>query len=163
MHCRHNALRDVPYEAARSSGMRPSKEVMVDSSGRRPADVYLPDWSCGTPLALDVTVSNPSQITTTFAARGGFSASELAAQAKDREKNALYSGQCQAQGVTFMAVAVCCYGGWLPCAEEFVKELALRSAVYSGISHGILCGQLWQRLSMALWRGNARAVLRDWW
>ena len=112
---------------------------MVDSSGRRPADVYLPEWSCGTPLALEVMFTNPSQITTTLAARRGNSESWQAAIAKNDEKNTLYSGQRQAQGVTFMAVAVCCFGGWLPCAEELVKELASRSAAYSGSSQGMVC------------------------
>ena len=124
MHGRHNALRDVLFEAARSAGLRPLKEVMVDSSGRRPADVYFPEWSRGAPLAIDVTVSNPSQITTTFAARDGFSASELAAQAKEAAKTSLYAEQCQARGVSFLAIAVCCYGGWLPHAADLVKELA---------------------------------------
>ena len=160
LHDRHDALRDVLCEAARSAGLRPLKEVMVDSSGRTPANVCFPEWSCGAALAIDVTVCNPSQITTTLAARDGFSASELAAEAKEKAKNTLYAGQCNARGVTFTPIAICCYGGWLPQATEVVKELALRSAASSGISHGMICGQLWQKLSIALWKGNARALLR---
>ena len=160
MHGCHNALRDVLDEAARSAGLRPLKEVMVDSSGRRPADVYFPEWSRGAPLAIDVTVCNPSQITTTLAARDGFSASELAPEAKEKSKNSLNAGQCNVRGVTFTPIAICCYGGRLPQAMEVVKELALRSAASSGISHGMTCGHLWQKLPIALWRGNARASLR---
>ena len=124
MYGRHHALRDVLFQAARSAGLRPRREVMVDSSGRRPADVYFPDWSRGEPLAVDVTVTNPSQTTTTLAARDGVTASELSAMDRDREKNRLYSAQCAAQGVAFMAAPVCCYGGWLPHACTFVTELA---------------------------------------
>eukprot|EP00973_Karenia_brevis_P003736 516468-Karenia_brevis.AAC.1 len=63
MYGRHHALRDCIYEAGRAGDARPWREAGVDHSGQRPADVYFPNWSCGRPLAIDVTVSNPSQST----------------------------------------------------------------------------------------------------
>ena len=160
MYGRHHSLRDVLFMAASSASLRSLKEVMVDTSGRRPADVYIPDWSQGGPLAIDVTVSNPSQITTALAARDGLSASELAALAKIDQKESLYASQCAAQGVTFMAVPVCCYGGWLTSNADFVRELASRAAAANGYDRSLQCARLWQRLSLTLWRGNARQLLR---
>ena len=113
MYGRHHAIRDVPFHAARTAGLRPRREVMVDNSGRRPADVYFPDWSRGEPLAIDVTVTNPSQTTVTLSARGGVNASERAAMDKNQEMSRPYVTHCAAQGVAFMAAPVCCYGGRL--------------------------------------------------
>ena len=160
MHGRHDSVRDILLEAARSAGCRRQKEVIVDSSGLRPADVYFPEWSRGMPLAVDVTISNPSQATTTHSATGGESASVRAALGKTAEKERKYQAQCASKGVEFLALVVCCYGGWLPEPEELVKEVALRVAYKSGISPALAIGQLWQRLSIAVWKGNARQVLR---
>ena len=163
MHSRHDAVRDCLFEAAKTAGVRPQKEVIVDSSGRRPADVLFPAWSRGRPLAIDVTVTNPSQISSTQSARDGLNASERAAVAKVSEKERKYKAQCAAKGVEFIAAAVCCYGGWLSEAEEVVKELGTRVAHRTHVSPGLAVGQLWQRIAVALWRGNARQVLRHTW
>ena len=161
MHGRHHALRDVLFEAGRSANLRPRKEVMVDSSGQRPADVYFPDWSRGRPLAIDVTVSHPSQSTTSLRARGEASASERAAERREAEKERRYKAKCGAKGVDFLAAAVCCFGGWLGDSEAVVGELADRIAYSTGLAASVAKAQLWQQLSIALWRGNARLILRN--
>ena len=58
---RHNALRDIIFTAARMAALSPKLEVpyLLPSSSARPADIYLPLWSSGTPAALDVTVISP--------------------------------------------------------------------------------------------------------
>ena len=110
MYGRHHALRDCLFEAARAAEQRPWREQAIDSSGKRPADVYFPAWSQGRPLALDVTISHPSQ-------------------------------------------------GWLPAAADMVDTLAGRVAERIGVAKSVASRQLWQRLSVVLWRGNARQVL----
>ena len=120
---RHHGLRDVLFEAARAAEMRPWREQQVDSSGRRPADVLFPQWSRGRPLAIDVTVSHPSQGTIAQQARSETSASERAALLQTAEKERKYSALCAAQGVDFMGVAVCAYGGWLSPAADVVGSL----------------------------------------
>ena len=52
-----------------------------------------------------------------------------------------------------------CFGGWLPEGEKNVQELAVNSAGRTGRDYGIVLMQFWQRLSIALWRGNARQIL----
>ena len=40
-----------------------------------------------------------------------------------------------------------------------IQELAVKSAGRAGRDYGIVLMQFWQRLSIALWRGNARQTL----
>jgi hypothetical protein len=168
MQGRHHAVQESLMTLCKSAGVPARKEVLIDSaSSQRPADVYLPHWSRGISYAVDVTVSHPSQALHTI--RDGVapvessSASVRAAEAKVALKTAKYSAQCDAHGVTFVAAAICCYGGWLDDAEKIVVELAERAAVRSGVELSVLKGQFWQRLSIALWKGNARQILHYSW
>ena len=160
MYGRHHAIRDIIYEAANAARLRPSKEAAIDASGQRPADVFLPDWSRGQPLAIDVTVTHFSQTSPHFNAELGYSASERAAQAKVTTKERLYKDQCTAQNVDFMAAAICSYGGWLPEGTAFIKRLAACLADSTGQDRSTVISNLWQRLSVALWRGNSWIVLQ---
>ena len=141
--------------------MAARREVLIDSSNHRPADVFLPHWSRGISYAVDVTVSHPSQAITPIRDGEGpqESASVRAAQAKVNQKTSKYKAQCDAQGVAFVAAAVCCFGGWLPESERIVNELAERAAVRTGSVASSLKEQFWQRLGAALWRGNAAQIL----
>ena len=60
---RHNSIRDVVFSVAQSAALVPSKEIagLVPGSLSRPADVFLPSWSCGRPAALDIHVISPLQ------------------------------------------------------------------------------------------------------
>ena len=93
-------------------------------------------------------------------ARVEATASEHAAVAKVREKDSKYAALCQAQGVEFLPLAVCAYGGWLPAGEEFAKQLARRLSDRTGLDSAIAISQFWQRASLALWRWNARLILK---
>ena len=69
--------------------------------------------------------------------------------------------RCAAQNVTFLPLAVCAFGGWLPAGEEFVNTLAGRIAEVTGVRKSVATAQLWQRLSLTLWRSNAQAIFHD--
>ena len=88
------------------------------------------------------------------------SASERAANAKVMAKERLYKEHCAAQNVEFMAAAICSYGGWLPEGIAFIKRLAACLAESSGQDKSVVTTKLWQRISVALWRGNASIVLQ---
>ena len=60
MYGRHHSVQECMIGLCRSAGVAARKEVLVDSSNNRPADVYLPSWSHGVSYAIDVTVSHPS-------------------------------------------------------------------------------------------------------
>ena len=161
MYGRHHAIRDVIFEAGRAAALRPRREVAVDNSGRRPADVFLPSFSQGRPLCIDVTISHPSQTTTTLQARGGVSASEQAALDKFVQKTRRYGEQCSSSGVDFLPVPVCAFGGMLESSTDFFDCLAARLAEHTGLNRSVAGSQLWQRLSVRLWTGNAKMVLQN--
>ena len=157
---RHDAIRDVLFEAARAAGLRPWRERGVDGSRRRPGDVYLPNWSRGRSLAADVTVSHPSQANLSNTAREeGESASLRAAVEAANRKDRKHRRQCETQGVDFLPLAVCSFGGWLPEGVEFVNSLARCLAERTSLEQGVVGAQLWQRLSVTLWRANAQAIM----
>ena len=108
---RHDALRDCFFEASKAAGLRPWKERGVDTSGHRPGDLFLPNWSLGRPLAVDVTVSHPSQATLSNQAREENSASKLAALRAASGKTRKHGARCLAAGVDFQPVVVCSFGG----------------------------------------------------
>ena len=153
---RHDAIRDVIFEACKAAGLRPWRERTVDATGHRPGDVYLPNWSLGRPLAADVTVSHPSQANaTTTQAEGEVSASKRAASQAADAKVRKHGARCSAAGVDFLPLAVCTFGGWLPEGVKFVSAVARRLAEHTGQSQSVVASQLWQRLSVTLWRTNA--------
>ena len=161
MYGRHHAIQECLLSLCQSSGVPARREVLIDTSGQRPADVYLPNFHRGVPVAIDVTVSHPSQSRSIPGddVTASQSASVGAALAKVDAKTRKYKAQCDARGVIFQAIAICSFGGWLQEGEELVKELAARAASRGGSEPGIIVAQFWQRLSLALWRGNARQIL----
>ena len=144
-----------------SAGVPAKREVLIDTSGQRPAHILLPNFLRGTAVAIDVTVSHPSQaeLISSDDALQRQSASERAAMDKADAKNRKYKSQCDSRGEHFQAATVCSFGGWLSEGEDFVKEIASRAGARAGGERGIFLSQYWQRLSFALWRGNARQIL----
>ena len=161
MYGRHHSIQECLMGLCKSAGVSAQKEILIDTSNQRPADVSLPHWRHGVSYAVDVTVSHPSQATTPSSdgADSPISASERAACAKCQAKDNKYRSQCEARGIEFLAAVVCCFGGWLEPGEDLVNDLATRSAARSGQSLPMIKSQFWQRLSMALWRGNAGQLL----
>ena len=70
-----------------------------------------------------------------------------------------HGARCATAGVDFLPLAVCTYGGWLPDGVKFVSQLADALADQSDQSRDLVRTQLWQRLSVTLWRSNARCIL----
>ena len=59
----HNAIWDMILSAAQCAAFAPSRKMpnLVSNSLPRPADIFLPSWSCDHPAALDVHVISPLQ------------------------------------------------------------------------------------------------------
>ncbi len=87
------------------------------------------------------------------------SASKRAACRAAREKIRKHGARCAAAGVDFLPLADCSYGGWLPDGEKFISAIARRVADHTGQLQGVVASQLWQRLSVTLWRTNAQIML----
>ena len=104
----------------------------------------------GVDLAADVTVSHFSQANPSLNASGEDNASVRAANRAANAKVVKHGPACRAQGVDFLPLAVCSFGGWLPEGEKFVRKVAERLAEKSGMDRSVVASQLWQRLSLTL-------------
>ena len=60
---RHNVLRDIIYDFCSIASWGPKKETphIFPSSSERPADIFVPNYSLGKDLVLDVAVTCPLQ------------------------------------------------------------------------------------------------------
>ena len=132
----------------------PKLEVpyLLPSSSARPADIYLPLWSSGTPAALDVTVVSPMQQSTL--ARSAITQGHALKVAADR-KMTLHSSHCHQVGIHFLPLPVESLGGWSSLAISTLKDIAFHQATRLDIPPGPCIQHLFQRLSIGLWRGNA--------
>ncbi|KAJ1503691.1 hypothetical protein HMI55_002349 [Coelomomyces lativittatus] len=118
----------------------------------RPADVQLGDRCC------DVAVTHPLQpkhLLASAAARGS-AVEAYAADVKCRK----YSAACTAANLVFVPLVVSAFGEWSDSSRPIFKEIASRIAAHKGIPFATAKAQLTQRLSIALMRGNARALLQ---
>ena len=61
---------------------------------------------------------------------------------------------CNLQGITFTPVAVESLGGWHKCAISEVKKLGCAKARHMGEEESVEVQRLFQKLSVALMRGN---------
>ena len=142
----YNHLRNHVYHFAASSGLNPELEkpglleprpylgavpengiVAADPQARRPADVYIPRWRRGTPMALDFAVTSgmrdiPSSIR---------DASSAATSYEDYKRTYLNTeAACSAEGFAFTPV-VCeaVGGGWGPAANKIFAKVAKEESI----------------------------------
>ena len=151
---RHNWLRDELFNTAVAASLGPTREgrALLPGEGGKPADVFLPHWAQGKDAALDVTVVNPLQgaMVHQAAAVPGH-----ALQAAHKRKLDKSWEPCHRQGITFLPIAVESLGAWHPLAVKEVKKLASAKARHTGEEESVEVNRLFQKLSVALMRGNA--------
>ena len=152
---RHDSIRDVLFAAA----LAPRKEVpaLISGSGCRPADVYLPNWLGGRPAALDVSVISPLQQRTLFEAAN---TPGHAVQVGINRKMTSHSSACQSVGVNFIPLIVESLGGWSSEAISTVRAMGCLQGQRLGTPPSESTRHLFQRLAVALCRGNACLWIR---
>ena len=148
---RHNAIRDVVYAAVQSAALCPRKEV-IPGSRSRPADISLPNWEGGQPAAMDVTVISPMQQLTLS---GASSVAGHALLVAEERKRAVRAEPCRAAKVNFLPLAVETLGGWSQEIHRVIKKICALQALRLDISKAESFRHPAQRLSIAVWRGNA--------
>ena len=152
---RHNAFRDVLFNAAQSAALAPTKEApnLVPGSSARPADILLPYWCRGRPAALDVSVISPLQRLTLADAA---STQDHALSVGVHRKLTSNLPACRAAGVDFFPIVVETLGGWCPDAVATIRSIgrALGQRLNSTDPYD-MTKHLFGRLAIALWRGNA--------
>ena len=152
---RHNAIRNVLFSAAQSVALAPTREApsLFPDSHSRPADILLLTWSRGCPAALDVHVISPLQQLTLHEAA---STPGHALQVGVRHKLTSHLSACRFAGVDFIPVVAETLGG---LAEDTIfiirflgEAIAQRSTPEESST---CCKQLFHRVAVTLWRGNA--------
>ena len=149
---RHDSIRDVLFTAAQSAALAPRKEVpsLIPGTSNRPADIYLPNWAQGHPAALDVTVISTLQSLTVSKAS---TSQGPALRIGERRKMVHHYEACQSVGVSFVPLVVETLGGWSDDAIQTICKIGRLLGQRLGSPPAESTQHLFQRLSIALWRG----------
>ena len=155
---RHNDTRDLVFYACRSAGLSPVLEAkgLSESSRRRPGDIFIPNWSHGSPAAVDVTLTCPLQ--STFINRAAEEVGYACKLAEDR-KLAASVKLCQQSGFEFIPLALETSGGFGTSATSFLTVLAEVCADNNLRDRAAEKLQLFQRINVTVHRSNAKMVL----
>ena len=151
---RHSLLNDAILRALQSAGVPSVREPpgLTRSDAKRPDGATLVPWSRGKCLLWDATCPDtlaPSHIRNSSIQAGA------AASAAEGKKRAKYSALTATHD--FVPVAIETLGSWGPGGLDFINEIGRRTAAVTGEKRSTAF--LKQRLSMAVQRGNAAAVL----
>ena len=148
----------------RAPGEGPSTEEPngdeLDTSGRRPADVYVPRWRSGLPAALDFAVTSGLRadlIAHSVADPGA----GLARYEEYKRQHQGTAQACRGADITFIPMVVEAHGGgWGSEARRAFAVLAKRAADARGEEAAGEADRMAQRRSISLHRETARAILR---
>ena len=176
---RHNIIRNSVYHLCAMAGLHPELEkpgllqprpcigalpedgIRRDNpDARRPADVYLPRWRQGTPLALDFAVTSGLRLSTI---RATLHDATSATTTYEDYKNSYLNTQntCIDEGLNFAPIVIEAVGGGLgPTATKVLYSLAKTRSSISGETTNTVLNHLLQNLGINLHRANARALLR---
>ena len=155
---RHDRIRDKIFLEAQHASLDPLKEVpsLVPGSQSRPADVFIRNWLDGRRVAFDISVVSPVQDAVVLRAAD---ISGAAIEMRKASKNRIHFDNCRAQGIHFQPLIVETFGGWDKDALVFLKAMAHQDARRWGKNNAMECKQFFQRLSVALQRGNAALLV----
>ena len=165
---RHNRLRSTLAARAEAAGLSPEVEkpgllparptelgfceagTLATAQGRRPADVYIPQWGLRGPAAFDLAVTNGLRGDVLAASAADGSRASAAYEARKRSHQHT-EAQCDAQGLQFVPlVAEACGGGWGKTAMSTWRTLGSLISARTGESTSIVIEQLLQSLSVSL-------------
>ena len=175
---RHHQLRNILAGRAKTAGLQPEVEKpnllpprpelqggpedgeQPCGGGRRPADVWLPNWHLHGPAAFDIAVtSGMRQSVLTASVTDGSRASTDYEARKCQHLSTLEA--CTSEGLQFVPLVVeACGGGWGPIALKTWRSLGEAISARTGEGSSVESQRLLQSLGIALQRENARAVLR---
>ena len=107
-------------------------------------------------MAFDVCVVSPTQDAIIFRAAETPAA---AIEMRKTSKNRSHHEHCRAQGIAFKPLVVKTFGGWDADALRHLKLLGRHTARRWGKNDAIEIKHFFQRLSIALQRGNAALLI----
>lgn len=135
LHGRHNAIVSTLQHLAQQGALAPQKEppYLINNSEARPADVYIPVWTGGQPVAIDVSVTSPLADSYILKA-----SKEVGAAASIRAdvKRGKYSAVCAEHGMQFTPFVLETFGGFDKDAIEIISKLSRAIASRCSLAPG---------------------------
>jgi hypothetical protein len=127
------------------------KGILGPTSGRRPGDVTIPNWS-GDPLAIDVAVTSPL---IKASVRLVNPCEEYAANQKHRK----YDASFKDSNYSFCAMVFETLGALNKEGAEVLQQMFCFAAKHLGREFTSYCVRAWARVSCTLQRSIAQAIL----
>ena len=157
---RHNAIRDTIFRMASQAALSPhlEKPYILPGIKQKLADLYIPNWSRGEPLAMDITVVSPTQVHL-LDYHHPQSEQLCAAHWREEQKRKKYEQSLDAEHILFVPLAVESFGGWGTASIPIFRTLARMVANRSDQPVSSVSCWLYQRLAIALQKNNARAMI----
>jgi len=157
---RHNSLCKEFAAFCTGAYLCPSREVSF-GQGTRPADVFIPSWDVGQPLATDFAVTHslqPSYCSSAVMADSEWGAGSAAA-AYARTHKVRGAEECARNGVLFRPMVVEVFGSWDPSALTLLHAISRQYAYCQGVQVTEASHNVMQRMSVILQRQNVRMIL----
>ena len=155
---RHNILRDILYDFCSLAAWGPTKEVphIFPSSSERPADIFVPNFSLGKDLVLDVAVTCPLQHKHLLetAQTAGFACNEYAEQIKIKN----YQERVEREGFIYLPAVFESFGGFSRDLPDFLFKLTKGLSLRLNELKSITSKYLYENLSCALMKSTARSI-----
>ena len=168
---RHSGARNIVSRFACSAGLGPSLEQAhllpprpdnpTGCNLRRPADVYIPSWIHGQPVALDLAITSPQR--QEVLGQASLAAGHAATEYEARKRSYLNTEEeCSHQGILFVPLVAESSGGWGETALATFRRIAKLASGRGGLSSPkqAVLPRLLERLSVSIRSAKARAVLR---
>jgi len=135
LHGRHNAIVSTLHHLAQQGAFAPQKEppYLINNSEARPADVYIPVWTGGQPVAIDVSVTSPLADSYILKASKDIGAAASIRADMKREK---YSAICTEHGMQFTPFVLETFGGFDKDAIEIISKLSRAIASRCSLAPG---------------------------
>ena len=158
MHCRddhgirggrHDRIRDKIFREAQQASLNSTKEMprLIPCRQLRPADIFIPQY---------LSVISPTQEALLHRAAD---TSAAAIESRKASKIRAHFNNCRAEGIFFQPLVVESFGGWDKEAVVYLKKIATQDARRWGKSSALEIKHFFQRLSIALQRGNAALLI----
>ena len=113
----------------------------------KPADLFIPTWSAGNPLAIDISVVSPHLLLYNH------TQTEMlcAAHWREEQKNTKHLEALHSQNILYIPMAVETFGGWWLESRPVFATLADRISGRTGQEKLCVINQLYQRLVFCMY------------
>jgi hypothetical protein len=160
MIAKHNSIRDVIYLFCKDAGLNVVKEksgLLGDNykDKRRPADVFISNFSLNSDYCLDIAITSPLQnkYVTKASNTEGYAATSYYSK-----KMSLYAKAVEAEDMTFQPIVFESYGRIAPESLPTLLKIAAIRADRSSSTRSQASRHLFQKISVALQIRNANMV-----